>query len=111
MDMLQGDSKLWKRYYAISQDWVQKWLDWVQAPDKSKAEHPGPVDNTHIMEKMCAMTSDDNQSQKQQFYNVNKHLFYFFCHLYGGGPALVTTGTFKEVELTHYKMNVEPIRQ
>ena len=29
MDALQGDNKLWKRYYAINTEWVQRWLAYV----------------------------------------------------------------------------------
>ena len=88
MDTLQGDSKQWKRYYAISSEWVQKWLNWVQASDKSKAVHPGPVDNNHLVTELTPMNKGEEQP-RQEFYNVNKHLFYFFVSLYGGGPALV----------------------
>jgi len=45
MDELQSDAKAWKRYYAISSEWVQSWLDFVQAPDKKNAKPPGPVAN------------------------------------------------------------------
>ena len=53
MNELQSDAKAWKRYYAINSEWVQSWLDFVQAPDKKNAKPPGPVANEQLVEKMC----------------------------------------------------------
>jgi len=48
MDNLQSDAKGWTRYYAVGTDWVQRWLDYVQATDKQTAVHPGPIDNSEL---------------------------------------------------------------
>ena len=93
MDNLQNSEKAWARYYAVNAQWVTAWLRYVQAEDKSTAVHPGPVDNQSIMNKMIEMETTSNKNQ-QTFYNVNKHLFYFFYSLYGGGPAIITNETF-----------------
>ena len=91
MDMLQGDNKLWKRYYAINTEWVQRWLQYVQSEDKSTAVPPGPVDNESIVQHMISLRSeqDNNESGQAKFYTVNKHLFHYFISLYGGGPAII----------------------
>lgn len=90
MDSLQGASKKWKRYYAISTDWISSWLRYAESADKSDSNHPGPVDNDNIMRSLCSMEEgEERKDPRAEFYSISKHLFYFFVALYGGGPAVV----------------------
>ena len=58
------------------------------------------------MNKMIELETTSNKNQ-QTFYNVNKHLFYFFYSLYGGGPAIITNETFQDKELIHIPIKFE----
>ena len=58
------------------------------------------------MHKMIELETTSNKNQ-QTFYNVNKHLFYFFYSIYGGGPAIITNETFQDKELIHIQIKFE----
>ena len=78
---------------------MQRWLDYIQAPDKSKAVEPGPVDNNAIARHLIEMQSANEQVNKNfQYYSVSKHLFYFFQSIYGGGPILVQSAHWHQYE-------------
>ena len=108
MESLQSDKKKWKRYYAISTDWITRWLAYVEADSENAAEHPGPIDNDTIMEYMCGLRNgQSSRNQREQYYNISKHLFYFLASLYGGGPAIVQSQQWEQIEpkLTQTRRN------
>ena len=44
---------------------------------------------------MSLRTEQDTSGNQSKFYTVNKHLFYYFISLYGGGPAIVSHNMFR----------------
>lgn len=99
MDSLQGASKKWKRYYAISTEWVTSWLKYAESEDKSASQPPGPVDNSNIMRSLCSLEEgEERKESRAEFYSISKHLFYFFISVYGGGPAVVQKESWAQFE-------------
>jgi len=47
---------------------------------------------------MCLPKSQRPASERSHFYNVSKHLFYFFVSVYGGGPAIVNNEYWELIE-------------
>jgi hypothetical protein len=47
---------------------------------------------------MCRNTPRNQDSERSVFYNVSKHLFYFFVSVYGGGPAIINNEYWVEIE-------------
>ena len=58
MEALQSDKKKWKRYYAISTDWISRWLAYVEGDSENAVDHPGPINNDSIMEYMSELRHD-----------------------------------------------------
>ena len=112
MDQLQSDGKAWQRYYAISSDWVQAWLAYVQANDKSTAKNPGPIDNGKLTQTLLKQRDNKEGQNSTLYYSVSKHLFYYFHALYGGGPALVQNSFWQSLEVQYSPMQEgEPIEE
>ena len=100
MDNLQSDEKVWKRFYAINTQWVKSWLDYMQSSSKESAVHPGPISNDVLVPQLLRLESLENSAQdKIGFYTVNKHIFYFFHSIYGGGPILVANFQWQQQEI------------
>ena len=103
MDQIQNDKQSGERYYALNNDWISKWCDWVQG--EGKAEQPGPVDNWRIVKLLCPDKRDlpVSQSKKDgdrlQYFNVSKQLYYFFISFYGGGPIINKHQSYLKLEL------------
>jgi hypothetical protein len=71
-----------------------------------EAKHPGKLDNSDLLKRMQSQAAVDewqrrfksNNPNTPHYYNISKHLFYFFLQLYGGGPVVMRQEDFLKYE-------------
>ena len=57
---------------------------------------------------MCIDMPKGNRNSEKGFYNINKHLYFFFIALYGGGPSIVKNENWHHIEPHFYPMATSP---
>jgi hypothetical protein len=99
--------------------WITKWQKWVQGEGNESS--PGAIDNHQLVEKLAPdksklgshrQGSSKQDSDRPSYFNISKHLYFFFACIYGGGPIICKLDDFYKHELDkETKVIVKPLTQ